>query len=56
MPRPNLRRAQVLIRGYRHRHGLSYREDTIVGTYAQTLRHLGDVGSSARPCSSLPAR
>jgi fatty acid desaturase len=47
MPRPNLRRAQALIRSYCHGQGVSYREDSLLGSYAQTLRHLGEVGSSA---------
>jgi fatty acid desaturase len=46
MPRPNLRRAQALIRGYCHGEGVSYREDSLVASYAQTLRHLGEVGRS----------
>ncbi|HEY3716812.1 MAG TPA: acyl-CoA desaturase [Jatrophihabitantaceae bacterium] len=47
MPRPNLRRAQALIRSYCHRQGVSYREETLFASYAQTLRHLGEVGSHA---------
>jgi hypothetical protein len=47
MPRPNLRRAQALVRAYCNRHGVSYREDSLLGSYAQTLRHLADVGNSA---------
>ena len=46
MPRPNLRRAQALIRGFCHGHGVSYREDGLLSSYAQTLRHLGEVGTS----------
>jgi fatty acid desaturase len=44
MPRPNLRRAQRLVRDYCQRHGVSYREDTLISSYAQTLRHLDAVG------------
>lgn len=44
MPRPNLRRAQALVRDYCQRHGVSYREDTLISSYAQTLRHLDTVG------------
>jgi fatty acid desaturase len=47
MPRPNLRRAQALTRAYCDRIGVSYREDTLLGSYAQTLRHLGTVGAEA---------
>jgi fatty acid desaturase len=48
MPRPNLRRAQALIRSYCHSHDVAYREDSLVASYAQTLRHLGSVGGEAR--------
>ncbi len=44
MPRPNLRRAQGLVRDYCQRHGVSYREDTLISSYAQTVRHLDAVG------------
>jgi len=44
MPRPNLRRAQALVRGYCHSHDVSYREDSLFGSYAQTLRYLNRVG------------
>ncbi len=47
MRRPNLRRAQALIRGFCHGRGVSYREDGLLSSYAQTLRHLGEVGTSA---------
>lgn len=45
MPRPNLRRAQPLVRAYCHNHGVSYRDETLLGSYVQTLRHLADVGA-----------
>jgi fatty acid desaturase len=48
MPRPNLRRAQALIRSYCHSHDVAYREDSLPASYAQTLRHLRSVGSEAR--------
>ncbi|MGI9093346.1 MAG: fatty acid desaturase family protein, partial [Mycobacteriales bacterium] len=47
MPRPNLRRAQAIIRAYCHEQGISYREDSLLASYAQTLSHLADVGSAA---------
>ncbi|HEY3631585.1 MAG TPA: acyl-CoA desaturase [Jatrophihabitantaceae bacterium] len=53
MPRPNLRRAQALVRGYCAGRGIPYREETLLSSYAQTLRHLGDVGRSARPAATL---
>ena len=48
MPRPNLRRAQVLIRSYCQSHDVAYREDNLLASYAQTLRYLSNVGSEAR--------
>jgi fatty acid desaturase len=48
MPRPNLRRAQALIRSYCHSHDVAYREDSLLACYTQTLRYLGNVGSQAR--------
>jgi len=48
MPRPNLRRAQGLVRDYCQDHGVSYREDSLIASYAQTLRHLDAV---ARPAT-----
>jgi fatty acid desaturase len=47
MPRPNLRRAQSLVRDYCQRRGVSYREDSLLSSYAQTLRHLGTVAKPA---------
>jgi fatty acid desaturase len=47
MPRPNLRRARALIRPYCDRIGVPYREDSLLGSYAQTLRHLAAVGAEA---------
>ncbi|HEV2374519.1 MAG TPA: acyl-CoA desaturase [Streptosporangiaceae bacterium] len=44
MPRPNLRRSQPLIRQYCQQHGLPYCEASLVGSYAQALRHLSLVG------------
>jgi fatty acid desaturase len=48
MPRPNLRRAQDLVRTFCHRHGVSYCETTLLRSYAQTLSHLHDVGQPLR--------
>ncbi|MGH3262761.1 MAG: fatty acid desaturase family protein, partial [Trebonia sp.] len=47
MPRPNLRRAQSLVREYCQSHGVFYREDTLLGSYGQTLRHLASVANPA---------
>ncbi len=48
MPRPNLRRARALVRGYCHDQGVSYREDGLVASYTQTLRYLSEVGRETR--------
>jgi fatty acid desaturase len=49
MARPNLRRAQPLVRAFCHQHGLAYAEASLVGSYAQALRHLHTVGAPLRP-------
>jgi fatty acid desaturase len=49
MPRPNLRRAQPLIRRFCQDHDLPYTEASLVGSYAQALRHLHTVGAPLRP-------
>jgi fatty acid desaturase len=51
MPRPNLARAQTLVRPFCGEHGLSYEQDTLVGSYRQALRHLAEVGANAAPSS-----
>ena len=48
MPRPNLRRAQPLVRVHCDRLGLSYTETGIWDSYAQALRHLHAVGAPLR--------
>jgi fatty acid desaturase len=48
MPRPALRRSQPLIREYCRQRGLPYCEASLVGSYAQALRHLSAVGRSGR--------
>jgi len=48
MPRPNLRRAQPLIRAFCQQHGLSYTEASLVGSYAEAVRHLHAVGAPLR--------
>ena len=40
MPRPNLARAQCLIRGFCAEHDLVYHEDSLVGSYRQAFRYL----------------
>ena len=49
MPRPNLRRSQPLIAAFCTEHGLPYTEASLLGSYAQALRHLHAVGRLARP-------
>lgn len=49
MPRPSLRRAQELVRAHCGRHGLTYHESGILGSYGQVLRHLHAVGAPLRP-------
>jgi fatty acid desaturase len=49
MPRPNLRRAQPLIRAFCAQHGLPYVEASLLGSYAEAVRHLHTVGAPLRP-------
>jgi fatty acid desaturase len=49
MPRPSLRRAQAIVRAHCREHGLTYHESTVLGSYAQVLRHLHAVGVPLRP-------
>jgi fatty acid desaturase len=48
MPRPNLRRAQPLVRAFCAQHDLAYVEASLVGSYAQAVRHLHAVGAPLR--------
>jgi fatty acid desaturase len=48
MPRPNLRRAQPLVRAFCHQHGLPYTEASLLGSYAEAIRHLHTVGAPLR--------
>ena len=49
MPRPNLRRAQPLIRAFCQQRGLPYTEASLFGSYAEAVRHLHAVGAPLRP-------
>jgi len=49
MPRPNLRRAQVLIEAFCQQQGLPYCQSSLAGSYAQALRHLNAVGRLTHP-------
>jgi fatty acid desaturase len=48
MPRPNLHRAQPLIRAFCQQHGLDYTEASLFGSYAEAVRHLHAVGAPLR--------
>jgi fatty acid desaturase len=48
MPRPNLRRAQPLIRAFCHQHQIDYREASLLGSYTEAVRHLHAVGAPLR--------
>jgi fatty acid desaturase len=53
MPRPNLRRAQPLVRAFCSQHDLPYAEATMFGSYAEALRHLHSVGAPLRPAQPV---
>jgi fatty acid desaturase len=46
MPRPNLRRAQRIIRQFCRNHGVSYCETSLLRSWWEVLRHLDAVGAS----------
>lgn len=48
MPRPNLRKAQPLIRDFCRQLELSYCQTSLADSYAQALRHLNTMGKAAR--------
>jgi fatty acid desaturase len=49
MPRPSLRHAQPIIAQFCRQHGLPYVQTSLIGSYAQTLRHLHAVGHHPQP-------
>jgi fatty acid desaturase len=49
MPRPNLRRAQPLVRAFCSQQNIPYTEATMFGSYAEALRYLHTVGAPLRP-------
>ena len=55
MPRPNLRRAQPLVRAFCSQHGLAYTEASLFGSYAEAIRHLHAVGAPLRPTAAATA-
>jgi fatty acid desaturase len=48
MPRPNLRRAQPVVRAHCERLGLPYTEEGLIESYAHALGHLQAVGDPLR--------
>jgi fatty acid desaturase len=46
MPRPNLRRAQELVRDFCADAGLGYREDSFTGSFRQIIGHLSAAGAA----------
>ena len=48
MPRPNLRRAQPVVRRFCERRGIAYHESSALASYGQVLRHLHEVGAELR--------
>ena len=48
MPRPNLPRAQRLVREYCQQHRITYTETSLPGSYVAALRHLHQLGAPLR--------
>ena len=55
MPRPNLRRSQALIAAFCRQRDVPYCETSLIGSYAQALRHLNGVGRAAVPAAAMAA-
>jgi fatty acid desaturase len=51
MPRPSLQRAQPIIAAFCAEHDLPYCQATLIGSYAQALRHLNGIGKLTRPAA-----
>ncbi len=49
MPRPNLARAQPLVRAFCADNGLAYEETTLLDSYLRALRHLRVIGTGDSP-------
>jgi fatty acid desaturase len=54
MPRPNLRRAQALVRAHCAEHGIPYTETGLVESYGIVIRYLNQVGLRARDPFQCP--
>ena len=52
MPRPSLRRSQPLIAAFCAEHDVPYHETSLLGSYAQALRHLNATGKLTRPAAA----
>jgi fatty acid desaturase len=48
MPTPNLRKVQPIVQAYCAEIGVSYLQTSLIGSYAQALRHLHDVAEPLR--------
>jgi fatty acid desaturase len=55
MPRPSLRRSQPLIAAFCAERGVPYCQATLLGSYAQALRHLNTTGKLTRPAATTTA-
>jgi fatty acid desaturase len=55
MPRPSLHRAQALVAAFCAERGLPYCQATLLGSYAQALRHLNAAGRATRPGATTAA-
>jgi fatty acid desaturase len=55
MPRPNLRRAQVLVAAFCSDRGVPYAQTSLPGSYRQALRHLDAVGNLTRSVAATKA-
>jgi fatty acid desaturase len=51
MPRPNLRRSQIIVRQFCQQRNLPYCQSSLFGSYAQALRYLNTVGRPGRGLS-----
>jgi len=54
MPRPNLRRAQPIVRAFCHEHGIPYTETSLSQSYGIVVRYLNAVGLRARDPFACP--
>ncbi|WP_196788605.1 fatty acid desaturase family protein [Motilibacter rhizosphaerae] len=54
MPRPNLRRAQPLVRAFCEERGVPYTQTSLLGSYAIVVRYLNRVGLAARDPFTCP--